>query len=164
MIFEIDNYIQCRLENQIEYFTKSANTNQKNYKILKRLGIYCNVFTSIAIGLIFAIPNLIDFYKFILNIVAFGSSTIVLATYQWEEFHNYGAKWEKFRLIAERLKGEKYLYLMNSGIYANYVDISQKNQKFVEIIEKIIHETDLSYFTLLVDPGKRIEKKLEGKI
>jgi len=66
------------------------------------------------IALAFTVP---EGYKISMGILALVLSTVVLATYQWEEFENYGAKWEKFRLVAEQLKSEKFLFLNNSGRY-----------------------------------------------
>jgi hypothetical protein len=95
-----------------------------------------------------------------MGIIALVLSTIVLATYQWEEFQNYGAKWEKFRLVAEQLKSEKFMFLNSAGRYASQAE--QESQKlFVETVEGIIRGTDLSYFSLIVEPGKRIEKRLQ---
>jgi len=109
------------------------------------------------IALAFTVPERYKVYMGILSLVL---STIVLATYQWEEFQNYGAKWEKFRLVAEQLKSEKFLFLNHAGHYSAQ-DERGASSLFVESVEGIIRGTDLSYFSLLVDPGKRIEKRLQ---
>ena len=94
-----------------------------------------------------------------MGIVALVLSTLVLATYQWEEFENYGAKWEKFRLVAEQLKSEKLMYQNEAGRYASS-DEECRHRDLVETVEAIIRGTDISYFSLMVDPGRRIEKRL----
>ena len=95
-------YIQKRLldtsDGQLNYFDRNAIKNQKRYRALKKLSIICNIMTTFTIALAFTVP---DNFKVPMGIVALILSTIVLATYQWEEFHNYGAKWEKFRLVAD---------------------------------------------------------------
>ena len=54
------------------------------------------------------------------------------------------------------------MFLNRVGLYATSDDNVAKRQ-FIETIEGIIKGTDISYFTLMVDPGKRIEKRLEQK-
>ena len=147
-----------RLEDQLQYFEKSASKNQKFYRLLKKTAIICNVFTTLAIALAFTAP---ENAKVWMGIGALVLSTAVLATYQWEEFQNYGAKWEKFRLVAEQLKSEKFLYLNECGQYNILLQID-RHKLFVQTIESIIKGTDLSYFSLMVEPGKRIEKRLQS--
>ena len=152
------DYINNRVDDQIEYFDKSAIKNQKKYKFFKSTAIACNILTTMTIDLAFTVTE--DF-KIIMGIIALVLSTIVLATYQIEEFQNYGAKWEKFRLVAEQLRSEKYLFLNNVGRYSS--NNQEENRKMlVTVIENIIKGTDISYFSLIVDPGKRIQKRLEG--
>jgi hypothetical protein len=109
------------------------------------------------IALAFTVPAE---YKIAMGILALVLSTIVLATYQIEEFQNYGAKWEKFRLVAEQLKSEKHLFLNGVGPYSTGNPDDTK-RLFIERIEGIIRGTDISYFSLIVEPGKRIEKRLQ---
>ena len=154
---EFGEYITQRVNDQIAYFDSSAIKNQKAYKRLKSTAIACNILTTMTIALAFTVP---ESYKVGMGILALVLSTIVLATYQWEEFQNYGAKWEKFRLVAEQLKSEKFMSLNRAGRYASQED-STNQVLFVETIEGIIRGTDLSYFSLMVEPGKRIEKRLQ---
>ena len=147
-----------RVDDQLEYFDSNAIKNQKHYRWLKRTSITCNILTTMTIALAFTVP---EEFKIYMGILALILSTIVLATYQWEEFENFGAKWEKFRLVTEQLKSEKYMFLTNSGRYSS--PQSEKNIiLFVETIENIIRGTDISYFSLMVEPGKRIEKRFEN--
>jgi len=151
-------YLKQRLDDQLAYFDAAAMRNQKCYRRLKSTAILCNVLTTMTIALAFTVP---EFYKVYMGILALVLSSIVLATYQWEEFQNYGAKWEKFRLVAEQLKAEKLLFLNNAGSYASK-DEEYNRRLLVETVEGIIHGTDVSYFSLLVEPGKRIEKRLKS--
>lgn len=153
---DIEKYLIERVDDQIEYFDSNAIRNQKIYKGLKGIAIVCNVLTTLAIALALTFIS----YLKLIGITALILSTIVLATYQIEEFYNFGAKWEKFRLVAERMKAEKCLFLNNAGMYSSG-DEDKKKCAFVEKIESIIQGTDMSYFSLMVEPGKRIEKRLE---
>jgi hypothetical protein len=153
------DYMNTRLEDQIRYFDNNAMRNQKAYRRLKSGAIACSVLTTLAIALSFTVP---EPYKMYLGILALVSSALVLGTHQWEEFQNYGAKWEKFRLVAEQLKAEKFLFKTSAGAYSS-PDEAANLREFVETVESIIKGTDISYFALLVEPGKRIEKRLEGR-
>ena len=156
---EKDRYILERVDTQFSYFDSSAIMNQGRYRALKRTSIVCNILTTLTIALAFTVP---DAYRTWMGIVALLLSTVVLATYQWEEFESYGAKWEKFRLVAEQLKSEKELYLERAGAY-DAGDDDERRKLFVQTVESIIRGTDMSYFTLMVEPGRRIEKRLEGR-
>ena len=152
---DIESYLTERVDDQIEYFDSKAIRNQKVYKRLKGTAIFCNIFTILTIAL-----TLIPYFKVYMSIVALSLAMIVLATYQIEEFYNFGAKWEKFRLVAEQIKSEKYLFLNGVGTYSSG-DTDLKKSLFIEKIEGIIQGTDRSYFSLMIEPGKGIEKRLQ---
>lgn len=152
---DIESYLTERVDDQIEYFDSNAIWNQKVYKRLKGTAIFCNIFTILTIAL-----TLIPYFKVYMSIVALSLAMIVLATYQIEEFYNFGAKWEKFRLVAEQIKSEKYLFLNGVGTYSSG-DTDLKKSLFIEKIEGIIQGTDRSYFSLMIEPGKGIEKRLQ---
>jgi hypothetical protein len=105
---EFDRYMKEQVDDQLNYFDTNAKKNQKWYRRLKLSAILCNVLTTMTIALAFTVP---ENYKVKMGILALALSTIVLATYQFEEFQNFGAKWEKFRLVAEQIKSEKYKFL-----------------------------------------------------
>ena len=153
---EIERYMTDRVDDQLSYFDSSAIRNQKSYRRLKVTAIVCNVLTTMTIALAFTVP---EDYKVAMGILALILSTVVLATYQVEEFQSYGAKWEKFRLVAEQLKSEKYMFLNMAGQYS-IEDAGERKRLFVQNIEGAIRGTDISYFSLMVEPGKRIEKRL----
>ena len=152
---DIESYLTERVNDQIKYFDSNAIRNQKVYKRLKGTAIFCNIFTILTIAL-----TLIPYFKVYMSIVALSLAMIVLATYQIEEFYNFGAKWEKFRLVAEQIKSEKYLFLNGVGTYSSG-DADLKKSLFIEKIEDIIQGTDRSYFSLMIEPGKGIEKRLQ---
>ena len=152
---DIETYLTERVDDQIKYFDCSAIKNQTWYKFFKVAAIICNVLTTLTIALALTFMT----YLKVMGIAALILSTIVLATYQIEEFYNFGAKWEKFRLVAERMKSEKCLFLNGVGTYSSD-NTDERKRVFVEKIEGIIQGTDISYSSLMGDPGKGIEKRL----
>ena len=151
-------YVTERVDDQFGYLDRKAVKYQRCYKFLKSIAVICNILTTMTIALAFAVP---ENYKIVMGIIALVLSTIVLATYQWEEFHNYGAKWEKFRLVAEELKSEKFLYLNNAGHYSNRNPEDSK-KFFIETVEDILRRTNFSYFSIMVEPGKRIQDRMKS--
>ena len=154
---DMESYLTERVNDQIKYFDSKAIRSQRLYKWLRGTAIFCNISTTLAIALTFIVPPDLRGY---MGITALALSTIVLATYQIEEFYNFGTKWEKFRLVAEYLKSEKYLFLNEVGIYSSG-DTDEKKHLFIEIMEGILRGTDMSYFSSMVEPGKGIEKRLQ---
>jgi len=155
----IEGYLKERVDNQLDYFDASAIRNQKAYKRLKTTAISCNILTTMTIAIAFTVPQE---YKVLMGILALILSTIVLATYQIEEFQSFGSKWERFRLVAEQLKSEKLMFLNQAGPYSTEDEVNRK-KLLVETVESIIRGTDISYFTIVGDPSKRIEKRLHHK-
>jgi hypothetical protein len=107
--------------------------------------------TPIAIFVLILIPAN---HRDLVSLVPLLLSTIAVGSYQWEELHNYGAQWAKFRLVAERLKGHKELFVQSAGPYAALTpEVAQR--RFVEFCEGLIEGTDINYFVLMVDPLRR---------
>lgn len=150
-------YIHDRIDQQVQYLEPLAIKYKRLYTILKSTAIACNVLTTFTIALAFTVP---DAFRTFMGIVALILSTVVLATYQWEEFHNYGGIWEKFRLVAERLKSEKFLFLSGSGPYGE-IEGDGRRRTLVDRVESILQGTDISYFYLMVDPGRRAGGRFE---
>jgi len=84
-------------------------------------------------------------------------STLAVGSYQWEEQHNYGSQWSKFRLVSENLKHQLVYFENNTGPFRD-MHIENARRTFVEITEKIIEGTDINYFTLMVDPHKSLNE------
>ena len=151
----IESYINDRVDDQIKYFDVNAVKNQRIYRFLRMTAISCNVLTALAIALTFAVPAQ---YKVEVGLAALVLTMIVLATYQIEEFYNFGAKWQKFRIVSELIKSEKYMYLTGAGVYTS-ADLEQRKRIFVKRVEDIFRSTDMSYFALTVEPTKGLERR-----
>ena len=154
-IMNIESYINDRVDDQIKYFDRSAVKNQRIYRFSRMTAISCNVLTALAIALTFAVPVQ---YKVEVGLAALVLTMIVLATYQIEEFFNFGAKWQKFRIVSELIKSEKYMYLNGAGVYTS-ADLEQRKRIFVKRVEDIFRSTDMSYFALTVEPTKGLERR-----
>ena len=153
----LESYMTERVDSQVENFDQQARRNQRIYSFLRMATIACNVLTAFAIALTLAAPARFRMY------VGFGAlvlSMIVLATHQIQEFYKFGAKWEKFRTVAEQIKSEKFLFLNDAGTY-RAGDTESKKRAFIESVEGIIQGTDKSYFALMMEPGEEHETQLQ---
>lgn len=147
----LTSYLDGRWKEQTAYFESKARTNQVKYMRSRVMTLVTSSLTPIAIFILILIPpRLRDLY----NLIPLVLSTLAVASYQWEELHNYGAQWAKFRLVAERLKGHRELLLQRAGMYSG-LDEEHATHKFVEYCEGLIEGNDVNYFVLMVDPLSR---------
>jgi hypothetical protein len=146
-----DHYIRNRVDDQIAYFDRRAVQQKRLYRAVKATAVVSSVLTTLAIALAFAFPGLYQ----PMGIVALALSTITLGTYQWEEFQGHGPKWEKYRIVTERLRCEKQLYLQRAGRYRNYADEESRRAAFVSAVEGTIGATEATLFSMLLEAEKQ---------
>ena len=103
----IIEYINDRLNNQIEWYDKKSQHHQRWFKLLKSTEIILGVL--IPIISYFAHDNF-KIYSVIL------SSGILLCEGMISLF-NHQKNWIEYRKTSELLKQEKYMYCFKSGIY-----------------------------------------------
>jgi Protein of unknown function (DUF4231) len=149
------DYLQGRWKDQCTYFESKARVNQARFMASRVVTLITGWLTPLAIfGLTLippeTYPTLAKFY----NVLPLVLSTLAIGSYQWEELHNYGAQWAKFRLVAERLKGHYELFIQRAGLYRGLDDEAAARQ-FVEYCEGLIEGNDVNYFVLMVDPLRR---------
>ena len=139
-----------RFEDQLRYFESKSSFNQRKYLLMRKLMLIASWLTPLAIFTQFIIPlKDRDYWAFIPIIL----STVAVGTYQWEEVHNYGSQWSKFRLVAENLKHQRVYFESQSGPFRE-LTADEAKKTFVEIVEKIVEGTDINYFTLMIDPHR----------
>lgn len=104
-------YIKERLDNQIEWYDAKS---MKNQKIFKRIRIA-------EIGISASIPILSMFSDTspIIKIIVAILGVLIVASISIQGMGNYHENWLEYRMIAETLKHEKFLYLTKSGVYEN---------------------------------------------
>ena len=148
----IEQYMENRWRDQLHWFESRAALNQRRFMMTRRLMLISSLLTPIAIFITILIPA---HYRDLYSLIPLILSTAAVGSYQWEEQHNYGAQWAKFRLIAERLKHERELFTQRARHYAR-LDAEAARRLFVDLVEGQIEGTDVSYFTLMVDPEPRM--------
>lgn len=124
---KIGEYIETRLDDQIDWYDKKANKAQKHYKR----------FQIVEIILAACIPLLAGYasIKFIAIIVGlFGSVIAVIEAIV--KLNKYHENWIDYRATCEMLRYHKYLYITNSGPYNESEET--KENLFIRTIETII--------------------------
>ncbi len=147
----VSDYLEQRWKEQCDYFERKASFNQRRFLLMRRTMLVTSWLTPIAIFVLVLIPSQ---HHDLFSILPLVLSTIAIGSYQWEEVHNYGAQWAKFRLVAERLKGHRELFLQHAGPYHGLQE-EQASARFIEFCEGLIEGTDVNYFVLMVDPLRR---------
>jgi hypothetical protein len=99
-----------RLENQIDWYDRRSQKNQKNYKYLK-------VCTMVAAALIPALAGIGGMAK-----VTAGLGVLIVVIEGLQQLNQYQANWIAYRSTCESLRHEKFLYLAKAGLYASAND------------------------------------------
>jgi len=121
-------YIERRLDDQIDWFNQKSAYNQKLYKRLKKTETACTIVLPV-IGIIpFA-----DYGWNKIGLVVLGA----IATYIrcWSNIETYYELWTKYRTACELLKKEKFLYQTHTGIYR---EEDARDSVLVEQVERIL--------------------------
>ena len=102
-------YLEQRLDDQMNWFDKKSQFNQKRYKQIKSTEIILAALIPLMAGYIDNLPILVYF------IGAFGALITILEA--MNTLNNYQENWLKFRTMAESLKKERFLFLTQSIPY-----------------------------------------------
>jgi hypothetical protein len=96
-----------RLDDQISWYDKRSNRNQRLFKLLKVIVIGAAALIPFLAGLII-VPHWI-----------IGTLGMVVAVTEGiQQLNQYHANWISYRSTCEALKHEKYLYLAKAGPYS----------------------------------------------
>ncbi|MGE7365383.1 DUF4231 domain-containing protein [Desemzia incerta] len=133
------DYLQERVDDQINWYDKKSGKMQKKYKFLKRI-------TIISSGLIpiISLSNL-QFRYISTELIVSSLGTLIAITESFSALSKYNENWTRYRNICETLKSEKYMYLNQSGVYSEKNDVFAY---FVERIETIISQENINWASL----------------
>ena len=138
----IIEYIDERLDDQIEWYDKKSRYHQRWFKLLKSIEIILGVL----IPIIYYFTH--DNFKLWSVIL---SSGILLCEGMISLF-NHQKNWIEYRKTSELLKHEKYMYCFKSGIYR---DELHPNITLVERCETIISNENINWANLQTNNDKK---------
>jgi hypothetical protein len=131
-------YLDTRLNNQINWYDKKSKNNQKYYKWLKRIEFILSASIPVITLITTIYYNDTNIGKITIAIIG-SVLTILAAIHGLSDFHEH---WIEYRSISETLKHEKYLYLTNSGIYS---DSANPFALLVERTEQLISKENVNW-------------------
>ncbi len=140
---QIQNYINERVENQLNYFDFKSTLNKNYYQLFKIMQL------AAAALLPFFSIFLVE-YLWMKYIVAFLGTMVtilegVLATGKYHE------KWVTYRSTAELIRQEKFMYLMKAGNY----DQPNANAQFVTKIELLLGKETAGWQQMIIKDNSR---------
>ncbi len=149
VIMSVQDYIQKRVDNQIEWYQKKAAFNKFRYRIIEIIIIVSG-------ALIPFINSVTIFYPtkdtqtvpypsllFISSLLGF----IITIVTGFSKMEKYFESWTLYRTNAEVLIKEKFMYLNNAGQYSK-LSQEDRDKLFVENIEFILSSEVTKYFSM----------------
>ena len=137
---DITKYLEERVEPQITWYEKRANSNKKKFHA-------CQIVIIITSAII-PIINIIDFVTLAVRITSSILGGIILGLTGLIQLKKFQDNWILFRTNEEMLKKEKFLYLNQAGGYANISNKDERDKLFVERVESIISSETSRFFTM----------------
>lgn len=131
-----DEYLQERLEDQLSWYDKKSQYNQKYFKRLRLVEI-------ISASLIPFLSGMTEKSPYISWIIG-GLGVLIAVSAAISALFKYHENWIKYRTTAEQLKHEKYSYLTNIKPY----DTEEKFSLLVERIEGLISKENSTWATV----------------
>ncbi len=123
-----DEYIQNRIDDQINWYSKKSQLNQKWFKRLKIVEIASAAIIPFLAGIGPAFP----YYQIVV-----GSLGVIIAVSAGiSSVYKFHENWIEYRTTAETLKHEKYLYLAKCPPYEGDDSFGKLVQRAESIISK----------------------------
>lgn len=139
-----DNYIEERVNRQIEWYDSKSKEAKKRYKIFTYVILISSAFIPLLTNLAieqFGIKLIVSF----LGVFTTLSQGII-------NLNDYNENWIEYRTVCETLKKEKYMFLAKSGVYN---DTENPYKYFVERIESIISQENVNWANIKKEDKER---------
>lgn len=130
-----------RLEDQIEWYAARSRVNQKRFKLLKVVTI-----VSAAVIPVFTTSGVAHGAQ-----VAAALGILIAIVEGLQQLNQYQANWTSYRLTAEALKHEKFLYLATAGPYAASANPSAT---LAERVESLISQEEAKWMAMQTPRAK----------
>ncbi len=138
-----NEFIKDRLEDQINWYDKKSQWNQKWYKRLRIIEIVAAASIPLAAG--FITPSL-DVLKVLAGFLGLIVAVIagVITLYQFQE------NWIEYRTTSEMLRREKYFFLTKTNLYS----VKESFPLLVQRVENIISKENSDWAQNIGDSSK----------
>lgn len=130
-----------RLEDQIEWYAARSRTNQKRFKVLKAITI-----VSAAVIPVFTTSGVTYGAQ-----IAAALGVLIVVVEGLQQLNQYQPNWTSYRLTAEALKHEKFLYFAKAGPYAS---APNPGAELAERVESLISQEELKWMSMQTPRSK----------
>ena len=129
-------YINERLNDQINWYDKKSQWNQRWFKRFQ----LSNIIAAAVIPFLSSFAGEISYYPWLVGVLGIyiAVSAAAISLYKFQE------NWIQYRTTAEQLKHEKYLYLTGAGPYNG----ETRFQEFVKRVESLISKENSAWAKL----------------
>lgn len=131
---------QARVRDQIEWYDRKSQSNQRWFKRLK----ICQIVTAAAIPVAAAVSAPVWL------IGAGGALIVVLEGLQ--QLEQYQQNWTNYRATCEQLKHEQFLFLAHAGPYASAED---PDALLAERVESLVSQEHAAWVAQQQEAGKK---------
>ena len=137
-----DEYINNRVDNQIDWYDRKSSTNQRWFRWLRIVEIVA----AASIPLLVGYADTVAEFKVVVGVLGLMIAVIagVLGLYQFQE------SWTGYRATCEALKQEKYLFLTKTQPY----DQGDAFALFVQRVENLISKEHTTWAQYIGVGGK----------
>ncbi len=127
-------YQQNRIEDQLKYYSDKSKTNKRWYHVSRMVVIVSGALIPLCVGYSESLPNL----KYITGLlgIAVAMTEGLISLKKWKD------NWFTYRLTAERLRREQFMYQNLAGIYRTDAD---PLKTFVERAEQIMDSENATW-------------------
>lgn len=128
-----ENYLEERLEAQIDWYDTKSKSNQSWFKNLRIAEIFCAALIPFVAGFSESIPN---------GQIVIGLLGVIIAVCAGlSGLNKYQENWLTYRTTCETLRHEKYLFLTGCSPYEG----KDSFNKFVDRIESLISKENTQW-------------------
>ncbi|CAC9547912.1 hypothetical protein [uncultured Gammaproteobacteria bacterium] len=128
-----EEYLNDRLNDQINWYSKKSQTNQKWFKGLRLLEIIAATIIPFLAG----IGSIIPYYLIIIGVLG----VIIAVSAGLSALYKYHENWIEYRTTSETLKHEKYLFQAKCSPY----DGDEAFCKLVQRVEGLISKENTQW-------------------
>lgn len=143
-----DDYIESRLNPQIDYYDKKSVHCHKEHNALSIVGI---VLTA-SIPPLTLLSEVAPLTKFAVAIAAAIASILSSVLY----LHNSKENWVEFRTICESLKSEKEKYIHSVSVYGQELSQQSRDALFIETCEAMMQEERANWTLRMRDSNPQV--------
>ena len=136
-----DSPARTRLEDQIAWYDRKSQENQRWFKALKICQIVTAAGIPVAAG-VGAEPWLVG-----------GGGALIVVLEGIQQLQQYQQNWTTYRSTCERLKHEKFLFLGRAGPYAK---VPNPESLLAERVEGLVSQEHAAWVSHRDEAGKRI--------